>query len=457
VTPVTDTPAEKRDLEIVSPPASAEDDFEHLTAMELVHGSRSVSGVAAFLLATFLLLATGLIVLPWTQNISGYGRLIAFTPYERQQTIEAPVEGRVVRWHVVEGSTVEAGDPLVDISDNDPDILSRLRSERQAAQSRLDAAQQREISLTDRIRYLEESQRNAMAAIDARILVVNERIQAEQQNIKGAEATLLTARLQITRQKELNKRGLASTRAVEVAQMEEDRAEAAREAAEAALRAATRDREALLADRNRIEADFDASIRDARASRASAAGDVAAASAALQPIDTRIARQSTQQIRAPRSGTVLRLLAQPGSELLKASDPLMVLVPDTNETVVELWVKGNDMPLIQPGKPVRLQFEGWPAIQFVGWPSVAVGTFGGVVRMIDATDDGSGRFRVLVDPDPNDEPWPSKRFLRQGVRANGWFLLNVVPLGYELWRQFNGFPPVAAMKEPEVFGVGKEK
>ena len=48
----------------------------------------------------------------------------------------------------------------------------------------------------------------------------------------------------------------------------------------------------------------------------------------------------------------------------------------------------------------------------------------------------------MVVPDPNDEPWPSTRFLRQGVRANGWVLLNRVSVGFELWRQLNGFPPV---------------
>nr|MCH9680528.1 transporter [Deltaproteobacteria bacterium] len=86
------------------------------------------------------------------------------------------------------------------------------------------------------------------------------------------------------------------------------------------------------------------------------------------------------------------------------------------------------------------QFEGWPAVQFVGWPSVAVGTFGGTVAFVDATDNGAGRFRVVVVPD-GEEPWPAARYLRQGVRANGWVLLNQVSIGYELWRQFNGFPP----------------
>jgi hypothetical protein len=106
------------------------------------------------------------------------------------------------------------------------------------------------------------------------------------------------------------------------------------------------------------------------------------------------------------------------------------------------------MPMVMAGAPVRLQFEGWPALQFSGWPSVAVGTFGGRVVLVDPTDNGRGRFRVLVEPDERDEPWPSNRFLRQGVRANGWVLLNVVPLGFELWRQFNGFPPVISPDEP---------
>ena len=103
-------------------------------------------------------------------------------------------------------------------------------------------------------------------------------------------------------------------------------------------------------------------------------------------------------------------------------------------------------PLIEPGRHVRLQFEGWPAIQFAGWPSVAVGTFGGKVAFVDATDDGFGAFRIVVVPD-GDEPWPEGRFLRQGVRANGWILLDEVRLGFELWRQFNGFPPSVATEQ----------
>ena len=117
------------------------------------------------------------------------------------------------------------------------------------------------------------------------------------------------------------------------------------------------------------------------------------------------------------------------------------MVPITEDRAVSLYVDGNDAALIQPGRAVRLQFEGWPAVQFSGWPSVAVGTFGGRVAFVDPSDDGRGDFRIVVVPDPEDGPWPAASYLRQGVLAKGWILLNQVRLGFELWRQFNGFPP----------------
>lgn len=130
-------------------------------------------------------------------------------------------------------------------------------------------------------------------------------------------------------------------------------------------------------------------------------------------------------------------------------DRLFVIVPRAAQLAVEMKVSGNDMPLISEGNLVRLQFEGWPAVQFVGWPSVAVGTFGGVVNRVYPTDDGMGSFRIVVTPDQgNRDDWPDDRYLRQGVRANGWVLLRQVPLGYEIWRQLNGFPPVVAKDEP---------
>jgi hypothetical protein len=150
---------------------------------------------------------------------------------------------------------------------------------------------------------------------------------------------------------------------------------------------------------------------------------------------------------APRDGIVFRIVANGhAGEIVKAGDVLAVLVPDTVDRAVEVWVTGNDMPLVREGAQARIQFEGWPALQFSGWPSVAVGTFAGRVSFVDATDNGAGLFRVLVVP-ADGVAWPAPIYLRQGVRAQGWIQLGRVRLGYELWRQFNGFPP-SLPKEP---------
>jgi hypothetical protein len=117
--------------------------------------------------------------------------------------------------------------------------------------------------------------------------------------------------------------------------------------------------------------------------------------------------------------------------------------------VAELFIDGNDLTLVRKGDKARLQLEGWPAVQFVGWPSVAVGTFGGRVYLVDPTTNDKGQFRVLVEPDPDDAPWPDQEYLRQGVRAQGWILLNRVSIGWELWRQLNGFPPIRDVQDPK--------
>ncbi|MCS7025260.1 MAG: HlyD family secretion protein [Bryobacteraceae bacterium] len=405
--------------------------------------------MARLLVVGFVVLPIFLLLSPWQQSVTGTGRVSAVNPIERQQTIDAPVEGRVVRWHVMEGSRVKAGDPVVDISDIDSSILMRLTQEREAILRRIEAARARELSLSERIIGIEGSRRSALDANASRIQAAIDRIRAAEQNLSAAEATLVADRLNLDRQKRLLEKGLTSTRNLELAQASFDRSVAEVDRLRATLNAERNNKAALEAEQVKIMNDFKAAIEEAKAARAIALTEIANANVELQRIDVRLARQSNQTVKAPRAGTIFRLLAQPGSEVLKASDPLAILIPETSSQTVELWVSGNDAPLITPGRKVRLQFEGWPAIQFVGWPAVAVGTFGGIVMLVDATDNGQGKFRVLVTPDPNDDPWPSNRWLRQGVRTNGWVLLNQVSLGYELWRQFNGFPPVISTTDPD--------
>jgi membrane fusion protein, adhesin transport system len=415
---------------------------------------RAARALGRIIVVTMLLGIAILAFVPWQQNIEGNGRVLAFAPLERQQEIDAPIEGRVTRWYVGEGSKVALGELLLEISDNDADILKRLDQEKTAVIARKDAAVLRVAAMESRQLALNSARGSGIKGAQNRLLMSKERTKSAAQLLESAQASQLASKQNIERQTKLFEQGLSSARSVEVAQFENVRAVTEVQRAEAALSSARSEELAVEADRFRVEHDLTASIDDARASEAVALAEEASAAAELARLEVRLSRQSSMEVRAPIAGTVLRLLQQQGNTFVKAGDALLILVPDTNDRVAEVWVDGNDMPLLDVGRPVRLQFEGWPAVQFSGWPSIAVGSFGGIVSLIDSADDGTGRFRILVKPNEN-EHWPTAQYLRQGVRVHAWVLLDQVKLGFELWRRFNGFPQ--SVKPLSKMTVAKEE
>ena len=150
-------------------------------------------------------------------------------------------------------------------------------------------------------------------------------------------------------------------------------------------------------------------------------------------------RSGFYAIKAPQDGYLVKVTKAGIGEIIKENENIASIVPAYTKTAVEMTVRALDMPLIYKGCKVRIQFDGWPALVFSGWPSANVGTFGGLVQVIDKVADEKGNFRILVTQDPNDVPWPE--LIRAGGGVYGWAMLNRVPVWYELWRQFNAFPP----------------
>ncbi|MDO9105438.1 MAG: HlyD family efflux transporter periplasmic adaptor subunit [Methylovulum sp.] len=410
--------------------------------------------IARSLVLMFAVMLVLLGFTPWQQNVRGVGRVVAYKPAERQQIISAQVEGRIAHWRVREGSQVKRGEVLAEINDNDPLFLERINNELQSYLAKQVANDSRVETFRQQLKMVEKARPQALTAAESRIMMAKQRRSAAQQTVTAAAAARQTAGLNLVRQQQLQGKGLASKRTLELSQLEIAQRSTEVERSKASLAAAGSEVEAINADREKLAADTLASIEKARADLQKAIEDQNIVRGEVLKLQTRLARQQTQVVTAPRDGSVLRLLANPGAEMVKPGQPLVILVPDTAERAVELWVDGNDLPLIVTDSPVRLQFEGYPAIQFGGWPEFSAGSFGGRIALIDATDDGKGHFRVLVTADKNDIAWPDARFLRQGVRVNGWVLLGRVTLGYELWRIFNGFPPMV-LPEPELMKAGK--
>lgn len=423
---------------------------KNLPSYRLVQTALPAQSLAYILTVIFFLSVLILLYVPWQQTTMGFGRVVAYAPLDRQQVIESPISGRVVKWHVHEGTRVKKGDPIIDISDNDPNFISRIREERNALLQRLEAARSREDNIRSRIISLRSSKGSAVSAADSRRMMAKDRVRASEQAVDAAKAALKTANLNLDRQKQLWEKGLTSKRTLELAELDHANAETGLDRAKATYDAAVKEERALNSDTGKVQQDAEASINDAQASLASAQSEVARVLEELPKLEARLSRQENQEVFAPRDGTIMRILVNPDTQQVKEGDGVAILVPDAEDKAVELFISGNDIPLVGEGRKVRLQFQGYPVLQISGWPETAVGTFGGVVKLVDITDNGSGNFRVLVIPDRDDRQWPSSRYLRQGVRAKGWIFLNRVSVGYELWRRFNDFPPNLPMDDPEM-------
>ena len=150
-------------------------------------------------------------------------------------------------------------------------------------------------------------------------------------------------------------------------------------------------------------------------------------------------RQSNYVIRAPQTGYVVKSEKSGIGEIIKESDPLLSIMPYDPKLATEIYIRATDLPLLSKGDKVRIRFDGWPALVFSGWPNASLGTFGGEIQVIDYVNNYDNLYRVLVTPDPGEEPWPEQ--IRIGSGAYGWAMLEDVPVWYEIWRQLNGFPP----------------
>lgn len=414
-----------------------------LAALDMARSPGFVRRFGRYTVAAIGLYMVLVLVLPWQQFVSGKGRVVAFNPLERPLVLEAPLSGRILHSYVVEGQQVHAGELLFTMADNDPELLDNVRNQVAAASTEVGAATEKVTQMRGQLEQKENSLPQVIAAAD--------------QKLEAARFASQTAALQFDRIQALyeNPMGLVSQREFELATLERDKTAAELLQARA--------------DRQKAELDIRAEIAKARADLNQARADSASKAKDLTSIQSKLNQTSTLEVTAPRDGVIFRVRASEGT-FLSAGKPLAMIVPETDNRMVELWLDGNDVPLVQErqvgpdgslvqeGSLVRLQFEGWPAVQFIGWPSVARGTFGGEVVLIDPTDDGTGRFRVLVAPRPDIVregevvEWPGSRWLRQGVLVNGWVLLQRVPAWYEIWRQLNGFPP-ALPTSPEGGGA----
>ncbi|MCC5945272.1 MAG: HlyD family efflux transporter periplasmic adaptor subunit [Bernardetiaceae bacterium] len=431
----------------------SKDGLEGLYIFELLHTPKNARWVAYWIIILMLVSFIALF-LPWQQNIQGYGSVTVFDLQDRPQTVYPVVGGRISDWFVQEGQFVQTGDTLAMISEIkdyyfDPRLVERMNDQIRAQKDLILALDQKAQALDEQTSALKQGMVLDLSQARNRVQQLEYRVTMDSADLVAAEIEFKVAQQQYEREKQLFEKTLVSRTDLERLELASQNTTAKLQSAQNKL--ATSKNQYLNAKINisSIKADYLGKIAKTVSDRNSTLAYIEENKLKRAKLENELSnieiRQSYYVVRAPQTGYVVKTLKTGIGEIVKEGEGLMTVMPANQQRAVELYVSATDIPLLVEGTKVRLEFDGWPALVFSGWETVTVGTFGGVIQVIDYINT-KDKYRVLILPDAEDEKWP--KGLRIGSGVYGWAMLNEVPIWYEIWRQLNAFPPLPGKGSP---------
>lgn len=394
----------------------------------------------------FLLLA-GSMFLPWTQNIRSRGVVTALRPDQRPQTIHSVIPGRIEKWFVQEGDRVKKGDTILFISETkddyfDPLLVDRTGDQLKNKELSVDAYMGKVKALDNQIDAMLQARELKKEQAENKLKQAFLKIASDSIDLIALKTNYDIAMEQYKRFETLYKDGLKSLTDLEGRKQKLQEALAKMMAQENKLLASRNESINARVELSSINADYSDKISKSESEKYSAISNMYDAEIAVTKLQNQFMNYSVRTgmyyITAPQEGYITRAIRSGIGETIKEGTPVVSIMPASYELAVEMYVDPIDVPLLAKGQPVRVQFDGWPAIVFSGWPNASYGTYGGTIAAIDNFISDNGKYRVLVAPDQNDLPWPQP--IRLGAGTQTITLLNDVPVWYELWRKTNGFP-----------------
>lgn len=383
---------------------------------------------------TFFLLILIIMFLPWTQNVSGKGFVTTLKPNQRPQNIQSPISGRIESWFIKEGDYVKKGDSILKISEIkseyfDQKLIQRTNEQIQSKSQSIEAYKEKVNALQNQITALQKE-------LKLKLKQAELKVKSNEIDLQAAKTNQIIAKTRYERIIALQIEGLKATKDVEEKRIKLQESKAKYISQQNKLTNAK-------LELSRIKATYTDKISKAKSNLYTAQSSQFNTHAEVSKLENNRAnytkRNELQIVTAPQNGYINKTLKSGVGETFKEGESLLTIMPSNYELAVETYIKPIDLPLINLGEKVRIQFDGWPAIVFSGWENVSFGTYGAKVVAIENFISDNGMYRVLLSPDKDDHKWPER--IRIGSGAKTIALLNDVPIWYELWRQINGFPP----------------
>ncbi len=434
-----------------------------LSAFRNIYRINRKPDIARWIWCSLLLLLL-VLCLPWTQNIRAKGNITTLRQEQRPQEINTLIAGRVTKWYVKEGDFVKEGDTILQLGEVkidylDPQLLNRVTEQIEAKKNSIENYSNKAATGDQQVKALEEGRELKIRSIENKMTQQRLKISSDSMELLAVQNELLVYKRQLDAGKIMYDSGSVPLTELEKRKVNFQNASAKKTAVENKLLQGGQELTNLQIEKNSVMQDYADKIAKARGDQFASLSGAATASGELAKLQNMYAsydaRNQLYFIKAPQSGQVIKAKKSGIGEMVKEGEMIVQIVPNRSQYAVEMYIDPTDMPLVSIGQKVRFVFDGFPAIVFSGWPQNSYGTFGGVVAAIETEVSENGKFRALVVEDTNEKPWPAQ--LRIGGGANGIALLKTVRIGYELWRNINGFPPEYYQSEKKDRSANEKK
>lgn len=421
--------------------------LERYSAVKNLRNQTHYKVLNRVILALFIL---GIIVLflPWTQNISGSGAVTALKPNQRPQTINTVIAGKIEKWYVQEGDFVKKGDTIIFLSEVkeeyfDPNLLQNTKNQVDAKKMSLKSYGDKVNALNTQVTALENEKSLKHQQAKNKIQQSFLKIKSDSMDFEAVKTQVKIATTQSERSIQLQKEGLKPLTDVEEKKLKLQDAQAKMITQENKLLTSRNELINAKLELDRLSAEYAEKISKSSSDKYTAMSSQFDAEAQLSKLENQYANYSIRNgmyyITAPQDGYVNRALQSGLGETVKEGVAIVSIMPAVYDLAVETYVSPIDLTLLKKGEKIRVWFDGWPTIVFSGWPDMSYGTFGGRIVAIENFISPNGKYRVLIAPDKNEDPWPKQ--LSMGSGAETIALLETVPVWFEIWRTLNGFPP----------------
>jgi len=431
----------------LSPNNILEIDQKGLKSLHRVEQKKSSHKLLKVIYAFFIVIFI-ILFLPWTQNIRSKGTLTTLRPEQKPQTINTIISGKIEKWYVKDGDLVKKGDTILFLSEIkndylDPELIGRTQKQLKTKELSVVSYNNKVQSLDNRIDALIESAGLKLEQAKIKLKQTNLKLKSDSIENRTAQINLNVAEDQLERMEQMYLDGVKSKTDLETKKIALQRAQANQITAQQKLLQSKNDIIDAKVELNSIQAKYRDEVSKAESDKFTALSSMYDTEVDVTKMQSQLVNYSIRNgmyyILAPQDGVVTAVLSGGPGETIKEGQAIATIMPSVYDLAVEMYVRPVDLPLVHKGEKVRIQFDGWPAVVFSGWPNSSFGTFGGEIFAVDNFAGPDGTFRILVAPDKNERHWPKQ--LRVGGGTNSMVLLNNVPLGYEFWRQINGFPP----------------